>query len=185
MNLLECLASVEDPRRAQGRSHELAITLLCVIMATMSGCRGYRAIGDFMAGNAEELIAYLRPKKGRLPTFYTIRRLLQRVNFEHLNEVLINWGNRYEKLAALDVISFDGKAIGKTMRGYNSTEQKFVMIVSAFAVSHKRTISAKSFNNGKQGEQSVVLALLHELELDGLIVTADALHCQKKQYVRL
>lgn len=181
MDLLECLASVEDPRRAQGRSHELAITLLCVIMATMGGCRGYRAMGDFIAANAEELLAYLRPKKGRLPTFYTLRRVLQRVNFEHLNEVLIKWGKRYQKLAALDVISFDGKAIGNTMQNYADSKQKFVTIVSAFSVSQHRVISAKSFNNGKEGEQGVVVSLLRELELDGLVVTADALHCQKKQ----
>ena len=166
MNLLECLASVKDPRRAQGRSHDLAVTLVCVIMATMSGCRGYRSIGDFIEANEEELLGYLCPKKGRLPTFYTIRRVLQKVDFEHLNNVLVKWGSHYQKLSDLDVVSLDGKAIGATMQDYHGAEQKFVMIVSAFSAGQNRTLSAKSFSNGKQGEQSVVVALLGELELE-------------------
>jgi hypothetical protein len=46
--LIEELKKIEDFRISEGRRHPLWIVLLIVIMGTMSGYLGYRALGDFV-----------------------------------------------------------------------------------------------------------------------------------------
>ncbi|MEH2082848.1 MAG: transposase family protein [Nostoc sp.] len=45
-NLLEALTQVQDFRAARGQRYPLWLLLLVVIMGTMSGCLGYRALED-------------------------------------------------------------------------------------------------------------------------------------------
>ena len=47
-DLVSLLSEIEDPRRAAGQRHPLPFVLIIVIMSTMSGYYGYRAVGDFM-----------------------------------------------------------------------------------------------------------------------------------------
>lgn len=47
-NLLEALTQVQDFRAPRGRRYPLWLLLLLVIMGTMSGCLGYRALEDFV-----------------------------------------------------------------------------------------------------------------------------------------
>jgi len=75
-NLIKKLLEIKDPRRSEGQRHDLVLVLIIGIMATMSGYHGYRAIGDFISRNKKDLIKYLKPKQYRLPSFYTVRRIM-------------------------------------------------------------------------------------------------------------
>ncbi len=86
-NLLEYLVKVEDPRRLQGQRHELQLILLITIMSIMRNYIGYRAIGDFMKRNKSDLIATLHPKKGKLPSFDVIRKVLMGINFKDISKL--------------------------------------------------------------------------------------------------
>jgi hypothetical protein len=55
------------------------------------------------------------------------------------------------------------------------------MVVSACVQSWSGVIGQLSFHNGKSSEIGAVRTLLQQLDLKGVWVTLDALHCQKKQ----
>lgn len=56
INLIEALKTLKDPRTKDGRRHEMWLILLIVIMGTMSGYLGYRALGDFVKRHHAALI---------------------------------------------------------------------------------------------------------------------------------
>lgn len=62
-SLLEHLNQINDFRRGEGQRHELTMVLLIIIMATINGYHGIRAMWDFVKRNKEELIKCLKPKK--------------------------------------------------------------------------------------------------------------------------
>ena len=76
-HLLELLAGIEDPRRAEGKLYKLPHVLLFSILAVMAGANSYRGIHSFV----EVHLARLKESFGlawrRAPAYTTIRNVLQ------------------------------------------------------------------------------------------------------------
>ncbi len=68
-NLLELLSELEDPRRSQGRMHNLSFILITSIMALMNGAVSFYAIRDFLEINKKDLFKLfkMKGKQKRLP----------------------------------------------------------------------------------------------------------------------
>ena len=109
--LQEQLKELEDKRRGQGQRHRIDIVLMITIMATMSGFIGYRAIGDFISKYRKELIEHFQPKKDRLPSFSTVRRVLMKVEEDKFATIFEKWMSNHLKKVDSKWISVDGKAI--------------------------------------------------------------------------
>jgi len=179
-NLYDLLLELEDYRRAQGRRHELRLIIMLVIMATMSGFQGLRAIGDFIKKNKKELIKTFKPKKDRLPSYLTAGRALQQVDFDELAKIFHNWTIGYVKIDKSEWISIDGKAIGGTVSGLRNSRQSFINLISVFAGKRKQILQTGKIGNSKESEIPKVRELIKMLDLKGVIYTLDALHCQKE-----
>ena len=82
MSLIAHLQTIPD-FRTQPR-YPLWVVLLLVIMGTLSGCDGYRALEDFVARHQSSLIEVLELPYKRLPSFSTLHRVMVRVNFAAL-----------------------------------------------------------------------------------------------------
>lgn len=79
MSLIAHLKQIPD-FRTQPR-YPLWVILLLVIMGTMSGCQGYRALEDFVERHQRVLIELLELPYKRLPSFSTLRRIMVRLDF--------------------------------------------------------------------------------------------------------
>jgi hypothetical protein len=198
--LIEKLKQIPDSRRGQGRMHPLWEILLITIIATMSGYFGERAKGDFVTRNKEELLKIFKPYHGKLPSYQTIDRALDTVDFDTLILVFLEWANSLEGIkikdsdsdsnsdsnltkasnSTKDWISLDGKAIKGTLQNYNSKQQKFINLVSAFSSKRKQVLGFNLVENKKESEIPKVRDLIKLLDLEGVVFTADALHCQKE-----
>jgi DDE_Tnp_1-associated len=180
-SLLFYFSNVEDPRRLQGQRHELSLILLITLMSIMSGYIGYRAIGDFMKRNREELLAALKPKKGRLPSFDVIRKVLIDIDFKNFSTQFHNWAKQNISISKNEWISIDGKAIGGTVSNAHSINQDFVSLVSLYCSKQQLVFGNAQVTNSKESEIPVVKQLIEALNLKGVTFSLDALHCQKKQ----
>lgn len=180
-NLLDYLAQIKDPRRLQGQRHELQIILLITLMSIMSGYIGYRPIGDFMKRNKEDLLATLKPKKRRLPSFDVIRQVLIGIDFEQFSKQFHAWAKQYINISKNEWVSIDGKAIGGTVTNSSTLDQNFVSLVSLYCSKKKLVLGNAQVSNSKESEIPVVQQLIEALNLQGVIFTLDALHCQKKR----
>lgn len=178
-NLYDMLLELEDHRRGQGRMHELRLVLIIVIMATMSGFKGLRAIGDFIKKNKKELVEEFKPKKDRLPSYLTVGRVLQNVDFDQLVNVFHSWTIGYVAIEDKEWISIDGKAIGGTVEGLRNKRQSFTNLVSIFSGKRKQVLKVGKIKNNKESEIPKARELIKMLDLEGYTYTLDALHCQK------
>jgi hypothetical protein len=178
-NLFEMLSEINDSRRAQGRMHDLRFILIIVIMSTMSGFHSLRAIGDFVKKNKEELIKIFKPKNGKLPSYLTIGRVLQNIDFDELSGIFYKWASSRVKIEKKEWLSIDGKAMGGTMSNYRQSHQKFISLVSIFAGKQMQVLHAGKINNKKESEIPKVREFVRTLGVKNAVLTMDALHCQK------
>lgn len=184
-NLITKLKQIPDPRRGQGRMHPLWEILLIVLMATMSGYFGERAKGDFVNKHQVELLKMFKPHHGKLPSYQTIDRALGKIDWDSLILVFLDWiktsGVKVDNVdLTKDWVHLDGKAIKGTIEHYNTKQQKFINLVSAFSSKRKQVLGFDLVENDKESEIPKIRDLIKLLDLQGVVFTADALHCQKE-----
>ncbi len=75
--LLDVLAEVPDPRRAEGNLYKLPYVLLFSILAIVSGCNSYRGIVTFVDVHRHRLNAVFGLNWRRAPAHTAIRYILQ------------------------------------------------------------------------------------------------------------
>lgn len=180
VSLIEELKKVRDFRTRQGQRHPLWLVLLLVIMGTMSGCLGYRGLGDFVKRHKQSLIEVLEIPTDRVPSYSTIRRVMMRVNYEDLTRVFNCWANQYVELSESEWLATDGKSIKATVTNYSNAYQAFVSIVSVFSTKQGLVIGLQPMNSKQSSEIATVQNLIAALGLKGIVFSFDALHCQKK-----
>ncbi|MEO5562167.1 MAG: ISAs1 family transposase [Chitinophagaceae bacterium] len=179
-SIIDFLSQIPDPRRGAGQRHEQVFVLLIVLMSTMSKCYGYRAIGDFIQRNKADLIKHCKPAKDRVPSFFTVRRVLMGIDFSLLSKQFRKWALQYVSIAEQEWISIDGKAISGTLSNNHNSHQHFINLVSLYCSKQKLVIGNALVSNSKDSEIPVVRQLVEALDIKGVIFSLDALHCQKK-----
>lgn len=194
-NLILELKELPDARRGEGQRHKQEVVLIIVLFATMSGYFGYRAMGDFAKKHKTELIELLEIKKSRIPSFSTIRRVLMKVCIKSFEGVYKKWLQELEKdssacssdcsdseavaadMELKDWYSGDGKFIRGANKSRDSSEQ--INLVSIFSSFHKVVYQSEAVAI-KSNEIPCVQKMIQASDLEGIILTLDPLHCQKK-----
>lgn len=175
------LDQLDDPRRGQGKRHRQGFVLLLVLLATMSGYLGYRALEDFLDKHRVALIVLFQPEKGRIPSYSTVRRVLMRLDFAQFTQIYQQWMAQYlppapdQEPAQQEWVGIDGK----TLRG-SALEEAYVHLVSIFSTFDKRVLDLGKVQH-KSNEIPLVQQMIAASGLHGVIFTLDALHCQKKR----
>ena len=183
---IEYLNELPDVRRKAGQRHHQNFVLMIALFATMSGYIGYRAIGSFIVKHREDLIALFKPDKDRVPSYSTVRRVLMKLNAKSFQQAYQKWlaDVRSARATAAENIAdvspwhaVDGKAI----RGANRlNETHYTHLVSIFATFDKVVVDSEKVA-AKTNEIPCVQQMIESSDLQGVIFTIDALHCQKKQ----
>lgn len=181
MTLIESLRQVSDFRRKQGRRYPLIAVLLITIMSIMSGRCRYREIAAFAKANQKELLKFFRMKKRkRLPSHVTFREVLKGVAFRDVLRAFNQWAEQYVPLEPDEWLAVDGKALASTVTDYDTSYQNFVSLVSVFSHKRGQVLKTARLENQKRSEIPTVRALIEALDLQGVVFSLDALHCQKK-----
>jgi len=174
--LLDRLQKVTDPRKARGIRHKQESILAVAICAVLSGARSFVAIADWAQSMPQEVLARLDcryhedRKKYIPPSEPTIRRTLQSVDPDELDRLIYEWlGDKCPSWAlAVD---------GKTLRGSANKGEKPVHIMATL-VHGEGVVLNQTQVEDKTNEIKATKPLLQELELEGKVVTADAMHAQ-------
>lgn len=179
-SLFELFNTMDDPRRKAGRRYPLACILSICAAAVLSGARDYQAIADFANGLSKQQRRRLRcwrnPHTGRyeVPTKTTFWNVLTSINPAELDVRLGQW------LCALEGAQTDALAIdGKTVKGAWTSKGRQLHLFSAFA-HDSAVVYAQCAVDEKSNEITHVDTLLENVELDGKVVSADAMHTQRR-----
>ena len=178
--LLDVLADVPGPRRAQGQLYKLPHVLLFAILAIVTGCNSYRGVVTFIAVHRRRLNAAFGLTWKRAPAHTAIRYILQALDPA---AVEVAFRRHAALLQAARATSGQGSIAldGKTLRGSfdKFNDRAAAQVLSAVATDTALVLAHMDIAE-KSNEVPAAQTLLAELGIaDGAIVTLDALHCQK------
>lgn len=178
--LLDVLADVPDPRRAEGKLYKLPHVLLFSILAIVTGCNSYRGIVTFIDVHRHRLNAAFSLKWRRAPAHTAIRYILQGLDPAALEVIFRRHAALLQAARATPgqgSIAIDGKTLRGSFDKFR--DRTAAQVLSAFATDTALVLAHVDITE-KSNEIPAAQTLLAELGVaDGAIVTLDALHCQK------
>lgn len=190
--LLELFGSVPDGRRGQGRDHPVAVVLALAAAAVVAGMKGYTAITGWVKDVPPPVLADLYMRVGaspaRPPSKATIWRVLTDADAEVFDATVGQWlmsrqaasqgeGTAGDDRAGLVPVRLDGK----TIRGARDAEgnQRHLLAALAGHAGQAPVIAAQAEVGAKTNEVPMATGVLRQMDLNGKVVTADALHTVK------
>jgi predicted transposase YbfD/YdcC len=173
--LLAVLGQVIDPRKRRGVRHRLAVVLAIALAATLAGARSFAAIAEWATDAPTEVLTRLGVRR-RPPSEATIRRLLTRLPADTLDTVIGTWmWLRASTISGRRIIAFDGK----TLRGARDATGNLVHLLAGLC-QHTGVVIGQVAVGAKTNEIPMLSGLLKVLDIEGAVVTADAMHCQRE-----
>ncbi len=178
MYLLNVLKKVNDQRGRQGREFPLAEVLFMCILGASCGYTSYRKLALFISCKWDIFRRELELKRETPPKYNTLRSIILSVKTEELEMVF-----REHSIFLLPNKPKHLAADGKVMRGArdSQTDENAAQFLNIFAVNEKVILAHESIDR-KTNEIPVFQKLIQELDIENVLFTADALHCQKKLY---
>jgi hypothetical protein len=174
--LIQILKSMPDYRDAQARRYPLWKILTLYILALLSNAKSYEDIGRFGRMHLETLQRHLGFKSKAIPHYTHIRRILIGIPKEVMEETFRQYSALLVSTEERHPICFDGKTL------CGSTTQKGLQthLFSAFETV-TNIVLAHLILEDKESEIPALHDFLQQIEIKGKVITADAIHCQKKQ----
>lgn len=119
----------------------------------------------------------------RFPSDTTFRRVLQKLDFALLAQQFEQWAKDNMEMKPGEEIAIDGKSIKSTVEQSDKDYHSFVNMVSVYSQRQGVVLALQALEFKNTSELKVVQKLLEALALQDVVVTLDALHCQKNYTV--
>ncbi len=193
--LHKLILGLPDFRTAAGKRHQLATILSITICATLCGARSFLAVAEWASRCSKSMLRRFRDRYERdtkrftPPSEPTIRRVLQNINSQAVDNALTGWlmsvtqadrdknldkdRNKDRSRDRNNLIAVDGK----TLKGAKDSSGKPVQLLTAF-LCHPGVVISQRKIDSKTNEIKEIKPLLEPLKIAGSIVTADAMHTQ-------
>ena len=178
-SLVSVLETVPDPRGRRGKRHPLPAILAMAVAATLCGSKSYAAIAEWGRNYGPAFAQALGFTRLKTPCAACLFLLFRRLDRPALEAALARWAEAV--LATLPPPEGELEAVaidGKTVRGAKKQGALDVHLLSV--LSHRLGLTldqqAVADHTNEIGAMPTVLA---DLLLEGRVVTADAMHCQR------
>lgn len=180
--LAAVLASIPDPRCAQGRRHPLSALLLLTCVAMLSGARGELAIADWAKNYGEPWRARLGFTHSKGPSQSTLYRVFARISVNTVEARLAQWAQQV--VGALSVtnddvtqqaVALDGKTLRMSARCGASDPHLLSLYSQQLGVVLGQVAVPDKTNEITASEDALALLMLR-----GVVVTGDAMFTQRE-----
>lgn len=172
--LIECFEGVPDPRMDRTRLHKLVDILVIGLCSQLTGGEGLKDMPVFGQAKQDWLKTFLELPEG-IPSYDTFRRVFCAIDPHHFLDCFVQWVQGICPTLKDETVAIDGKAL---RRAFNDGDS-IPYIVSAWASENGLVLGQVKVKD-KSNEITAIPELLRMLELEGCIVTMDAMGCQKK-----
>lgn len=168
-----CLRKVDDPRRpSNGTLHDFLEILVIAMAAVLSDSETVEDIAYWGRRKEQWLREFLVLKSG-VPSEETLLRVVRALDPKQFEFAFCRW--------AASVVRALGGGVavhGKAVRGSGNGGETAIHMVSAFATELGIGLGQEKVAS-KSNEITAIPELLKALSINGLLVTIDALGCQK------
>src|SRR4051812_23317462 len=185
-SILDHFADLPDPRREQGRIHRLDEIVFIATCAVSCGADTWVQIADYGHSKTEWLATFLT-LPGGIPSHDTFRRVFCLLDPVAFQKCFSAWMTALMTRKGLTPVATDPPELtpiaidGKAQRGSarRTVGQSALHVVSAWAVENHLTLGQVA-TDAKSNEITAIPELLELLDLEGTVVTIDAMGCQKE-----
>jgi hypothetical protein len=181
LDLINYLKAIPDARMRRGVRIPAWYLLLVAVLGILSRCQSLRDLERFAIRHHGALTAALGLELRRPPSDSAFRYFFQQVDVAALCASIRDWTIAQIPGGAEDLDQL--VTGGKTLRGSIETTagggSAFIAQVTLYSAGLGVAISQACYSTGVNHERAVLRQLLGELDLEGVLVQADALHTQR------
>ena len=175
-SLMDYFENLEDPRVERSKRHSLLDIITIAICAVICGADSWVYVEMFGKSKEEWFRTFLDLPNG-IPSHDTFGEVFSRLDPLRFQECFMEWSQGVAHLLPGEVVAIDGKT---ARRSHDTRAGKGALhLVSAWASANTLTLGQVKTEE-KSNEITAIPRLLQLLELNGCIVTIDAMGCQKE-----
>lgn len=168
-------SSLNDPRIRRNKKHLLSDIIVLTIIAVICGAESWDSIELFGKTKIDFLKAFLKLPNG-IPSHDTINRVFSLLNPGKFERLFYEWATSLkDKDIGQELIAIDGKTVRGSKDTYHG--QSPIHLVNAWA-GHNELVLGQCKSDGKSNEITAIPLLLEMLDIEGSIVTIDAMGTQ-------
>jgi len=172
-DLVRIFSQIQDPRSHINRLHNVVDILLIGIISVLCGAETWLQMKMFARSKEDFFRKFLVLENG-IPSEDTINRVFSAIDSAEFESCFIEWVSSISVMKQGQVIAIDGK----NLRGAKEHGNKSpVHMVSAWA-SDNNIVLGQVRVNEKSNEITAIPQLLETLDVDGCIITIDAMGTQ-------
>jgi predicted transposase YbfD/YdcC len=153
--------------------HLLQDIIVIALCAVIAGAQDWQEIETFGRKRHDWLKRFLKLPNG-IPAHDTFERVFDRLNPQAFQACFQSWVQAVQQALNIKHVAIDGK----TLRGSGSAQFGALHLVSAWATAQRLSLGQVAVD-AKSNEITAIPALLDLLDLNGALVTIDAMGCQK------
>lgn len=165
---------LQDPRRAHRRRHLLLDIIVIALCAVICGADDWQQVVTFARRRYDWLKGFLELPNG-IPSHDTFERVFDRLDPARFQLCFCDWMRALSEALAIKQIAIDGK----TLRGSGTSKLGPLHLVSAWAAANHLSLGQVAVD-GRSNEITAIPRLLAILDVEGALVSIDAMGCQKE-----
>ncbi|RUO24716.1 ISAs1 family transposase [Aliidiomarina sanyensis] len=166
--------ALTDARQSAKVTYPLEDILFITLCAVTAGAQGWSDIRDYAEGHQEwfERHGFLRDG---IPVDDTIARTISRIDPEQFRLCFVSWMQDVHEATQGQVIAIDGKTLRRSYQ--RGDKHSTIHMVNAFSCANKLVLGQVK-TAAKSNEITAIPELIELLDIDGTLVSIDAMGCQ-------
>ena len=175
VSIRRCFAGLRDPRREHGRLHRLWDIVALTICAVVSGADSWVEVELYGHRKRPWLETFLELPHG-IPSHDTLGRVFALLDPAAFQDCFLAWVRALAEATSGRLIAIDGKTLRHSFDAAGG--QGALHLVSAWAAENHLALGQRAVD-GHSNEITAIPELLKILDLEGAVVTLDAMGCQR------
>lgn len=167
-------SGIPDPRIGHNLTYKLEDIFFIILAAVLAGANSLNQIAIFSQAKGDWIKHLI--KIDSIPSYGIFWWMLVRIKPEFLRDLLKAWLETLPEGLRNQVLAIDGKCLRGTQG--NGTLNPTLHLVSLFAV-EKGLILVQQPVENKSNEITAIPKILEQIDLQGAVITIDAMGCQK------
>lgn len=172
--VLNYFGAIPDPRQEHNLTYKLEHIFFIILSAMLAGANSINQIAIFAKSKAQWIKRLIEIET--IPSYGIFWWTLVRIKPEFLRHLLVEWLETLPDGLKDQILAIDGKCLRGTRE--SATLNPTLHLVSLF-VAEKGIILAQQPVENKSNEITAIPKVLDQINIQGAIVTSDAMGCQK------
>lgn len=174
--IFKSFVNITDPRLERGHNHNLLEMIFIALTATICGANSWVDVERFAKAKIKWFRRYIKLEHG-VPSHDTLGRIFSRLDSGEFLCAMHHWVDQFAGSLRGKGVAIDGKVLRGSFD--RAAGQSPLHTMTAFAT-ETRLVLRQSSVDCKSNEIPEVPKLLALMEIEGAVITLDAMHCQKE-----